>query len=294
VERRTLGWNDQSVLEAFSSMRDADSITIDPHKTGYIPYPAGAVVFKDAHVRDLMTQRAQYIASEDVQPDAQESFAPFILEGSKPGAAAAACWVAHKAIPLDSQGHGLLMKECVLNAQRLAFYLKEYHRTRENSGRLGGRDIPIVPFAFVPICLPDTNVVTFVAVPTLSLPNGNIQPVTNQLGRDLNWLNTLNKAVHQELSITVKKDRNEKVTRTFFISQTEFSHQQYSAESLEDLLELIDVNQSEYREVGLLVLRATVMNPFYRHAKEEGEDLLLEFVKHLNQVVEQKLRENWT
>lgn len=29
------------------SMRYADSITVDPHKSGYIPYPAGGLCYKD-------------------------------------------------------------------------------------------------------------------------------------------------------------------------------------------------------------------------------------------------------
>jgi len=290
AEGRTLSWNDEAVLKAFSAVRDADSITIDPHKTGYVPYPAGAVVFRDARVKELLTQRAQYIASERPDPDVQESFAPYILEGSKPGAAAAACWLAHKSIPLNSEGHGLLMKECVLNAQKLTFYLKEHHRLVGMNAAPDGRRSRTLPFGFIPVCQPDTNVVTFLAVPTLVLPNGNVQPVTNKLRKDLAWLNQLNNAVYEELSIAIKKEQNRKVTIPFFISQTDFSPQQYSPESLANLLQLIDVSESEYQNSKLIVLRATVMNPFYRHTEDRGEDLLLKFVKHLHNIVEQKIR----
>ncbi len=34
----------------------------------------------------------------------------YILEGSKPGAAAASCYLAHKTIPLDIEGHGAIIK----------------------------------------------------------------------------------------------------------------------------------------------------------------------------------------
>ena len=32
-----------------------DSITVDPHKAGYVPYPAGSLVYKDGRMRHLVT-----------------------------------------------------------------------------------------------------------------------------------------------------------------------------------------------------------------------------------------------
>lgn len=41
-----VSWSDPEVCAAFLATVDADSTTIDPHKLGYIPYPAGLVAFK--------------------------------------------------------------------------------------------------------------------------------------------------------------------------------------------------------------------------------------------------------
>lgn len=39
----------------------ADSITVDPHKAGYVPYPAGSLCYKDGRMRYLLTWTAPYI-----------------------------------------------------------------------------------------------------------------------------------------------------------------------------------------------------------------------------------------
>lgn len=37
------------------ALQHADSITVDPHKAGYIPYPAGSLVYRDGRMRYLVT-----------------------------------------------------------------------------------------------------------------------------------------------------------------------------------------------------------------------------------------------
>ena len=37
------------------ALQHADSITVDPHKAGYIPYPAGSLVYRNGRMRHLVT-----------------------------------------------------------------------------------------------------------------------------------------------------------------------------------------------------------------------------------------------
>jgi glutamate/tyrosine decarboxylase-like PLP-dependent enzyme len=53
-----LSLDTQAQLEA---MGGVDSITIDPHKAGYVPYPAGSLCYKDGRMRYLVTWTAPYI-----------------------------------------------------------------------------------------------------------------------------------------------------------------------------------------------------------------------------------------
>ena len=41
------------------------------------------------------------------------------LEGSRPGAAAAACWLAHRAVPLSQKGHGKVLAASILATREL-------------------------------------------------------------------------------------------------------------------------------------------------------------------------------
>jgi glutamate/tyrosine decarboxylase-like PLP-dependent enzyme len=140
MKQAPVAWDDPDVYGAYLAMADADSITVDPHKLGYVPYPAGMVSFRHGVVTDHVRQRAHYIhggskagAAQILdEPGPVKNVGPYILEGSKPGAAATACWLAHKTIPLDIGGHGKIVKTSLLNAQRLARYLREHrHVFRE-------------------------------------------------------------------------------------------------------------------------------------------------------------------
>lgn len=47
--------------EQIFALRYADSITVDPHKAGYIPYPAGGLCYRDDRQRYLITWTSPYI-----------------------------------------------------------------------------------------------------------------------------------------------------------------------------------------------------------------------------------------
>ena len=50
-----------SVKRQIEKYSEADSITVDPHKTGYIPYQAGGLCYKDGRMRFLVTWSTSYI-----------------------------------------------------------------------------------------------------------------------------------------------------------------------------------------------------------------------------------------
>ena len=59
-------------------IKHADSITIDPHKSGYVPYPAGALCYRDERLRFLVTWTSPYI---DFQSEGVETMGTYGLEG---------------------------------------------------------------------------------------------------------------------------------------------------------------------------------------------------------------------
>jgi glutamate/tyrosine decarboxylase-like PLP-dependent enzyme len=293
-KKMATAWDDPEVYSAFLAMRDADSITIDPHKMGYVPYPAGIIAFKNSRVRHLMTQRAQYISEdkralqEADEADSPAAVGPYVLEGSKPGAAAAGCWLAHTAIPLTHVGHGQIIKASALSARKLSIYLTHHrHMFRMIDRDISGTTaICVYPFTFVPLYEPDTNVVCFIALP-MAWQKGGLVNVDMPLER----INDLNQGIYGELSIpgSGSKPRPFGKSRlpynqSFFVSRTRLQEDQYSYRWIKDTLGRLFVSESEYKQQGLFVLRSAVMNPLYEAAEREGRDYLLEFVKHLHHV----------
>jgi glutamate/tyrosine decarboxylase-like PLP-dependent enzyme len=101
-------------IEQFQAMRRADSATIDPHKSGYIQYPAGAVLYRNKEVVNLTTFTGAYIGAAS-----DPTVGMFGLEGSKPGAAAAAVFFSHMCIRPSVSGYGRILSYALANAKQL-------------------------------------------------------------------------------------------------------------------------------------------------------------------------------
>ncbi|KAF0539817.1 PLP-dependent transferase [Gigaspora margarita] len=76
-------------------LKDCDSITVDPHKSGYVPYPAGGLCYRDQRMRYLVTWTSPVINRAN-----EESIGIYGVEGSNPGAAAVATFLSQDAIGL--------------------------------------------------------------------------------------------------------------------------------------------------------------------------------------------------
>ncbi len=86
--------------EAFSSLSQADSIVIDPHKHGLQPYGCGCVLFKDPAVGKFYQHDSPYTYFSSSELHLGE----ISLECSRPGASAVALWATQKLLPLVPDG----------------------------------------------------------------------------------------------------------------------------------------------------------------------------------------------
>ena len=103
------------VRTQYEALPRADSITVDPHKGGYVPYPAGALCYRNAAFRDAVSLRAPVVFHSQAEP----TVGVYGIEGSKPGAAAAAVWLAHRVIRPDRSGYGRILGQCMWTSKRL-------------------------------------------------------------------------------------------------------------------------------------------------------------------------------
>ncbi|KAI0948556.1 hypothetical protein AcV7_009267 [Taiwanofungus camphoratus] len=98
-------------------LKHADSITIDPHKSGYVPYPAGGLCYKDERAKFLITWTCPYI--NNGATDVVESMGTYGLEGSKPGASPVAAYISNEVIGLHKGGYGGLLGEAMFTSVKM-------------------------------------------------------------------------------------------------------------------------------------------------------------------------------
>ncbi|KAK4174666.1 pyridoxal phosphate-dependent transferase [Triangularia setosa] len=101
--------------QSLFALRYCDSITVDPHKAGYIPYPAGALTYRDGRIKSLVTWTSPYLSRGAVT-----SIGIYGVEGSKPGASAVSTWLSNQCIGLDHKGYGALLAEACFTSSRLS------------------------------------------------------------------------------------------------------------------------------------------------------------------------------
>ncbi len=226
---------DRAAAASFEALPETDSITIDPHKLGYSPYPAGAIVFRDQRIREFLTIEAPYVFHEEDEPHA--TIGKYIVEGSKPGAAAAAVWINHRVLPLDTTGYGALISNTISCARMLKDALAS-HRSAEG-------------MRLIPLNEPDLNLVTFIALPPT---------VTSH-----EELNRFNEELYKRFAI----HPNRRVfSYEFLLSKTAFDVKKY-ARGLHTRLDPMVWSMLEEGR-PLTVLRSTIMNPFTKDMIEHG------------------------
>ncbi|HEX2595374.1 MAG TPA: pyridoxal-dependent decarboxylase [Luteimonas sp.] len=248
------------VHAAFAALARTDSITVDPHKLGYLPYGAGAFVTRDHRPMALLAEQADYVFA----PGSVEGYlaryrrlGQFIPEGSKSGAAAAAVYVTHKVLPLDHAHFGLLPRQTVLAA--------EHFHARARAFAVDVSDVAhaIVPFA------PDSNLVCMALNPA-----GN---------RGVARANAFVRALHDELRCDPSQPLQ---LKQFFGSITTLRPEALGTHEMHGILRTLQLDPSTLGRSGddgddhLVILRHTLMNP-YLIDHENGISYIDLYFEHL-------------
>jgi len=232
--RRSTGtsWPEDDLVDAIVALGAADSVTMDPHKLGYVPYPAGAFLLRDRRGRDLVAVDPPYLSPATAERADDELFlGKYIFEGSKPGAAAASVWLSHKVLPLDERGYGYLIERTAIGARML--------RDALAAAELGEFSVHVLPE-------PDINIVCFV--------------VRHTGAGTLASLNAFNEAIYRRMSINAATPSPE-----YIITRTRFRTPMYDGAMAPILAALGVATVDEWKAAGsegLVVLRSTVMDPF--------------------------------
>ena len=242
-------WPSEMWVRSMEALATTDSISIDPHKLGYVPYPAGAFLLRDRRGRDLVAVDPPYLEPGGADPAGEQFLGRYSIEGSRPGAAAAATWMSHKVLPLDERGYGHLIERSVVGARRLHAALA--------AADLGGCRIALLP-------APDLNIVNFA--------------LRHPRHRTLAEVNAFNEGLYRALS-----PRPDGRAPEYYVTRTRLAAPKYDG-AIAPLLEALGLaGVDEWRAAGpegLVVLRMTVMDPFL--AEPAGAtDHVAGFLDHL-------------
>lgn len=228
----------EPVHAAFAALGASDSVTVDPHKLGYLPYGAGAFICRDNRAMPLLSEEADYVFNGPSAEDYMTRFrqlGQFIPEGSKAGASAAAVYVMHQVLPLDHASFGQLPRQTVAAAEAFR------RRAARAANELADVARLCVPFA------PDSNLVCM---------------AVNIAGnRDVERANRFVRALHDELRCDPARPLQ---VKEFFGSMTTLRPASLGRDRLAGILASLGLDAGTMGPDSdhIVILRHTLMNPY--------------------------------
>jgi len=258
-----------TVYNAFAALAEVESITVDPHKLGYIPYPAGAYVARNSGMIDFVTDKAPYAFEGHLEEQVElrvrlRNLGQYILEGSKPGASAASVHVSHKVLPLHTNAFGKLLKKGVRASE---YFYDEVYKIAE---RLKDDVIIDIPFK------PDCNLVCL-----------TFNPVKN---RSAAGLNRFVQAIYDRMRVDASRPIQ---VRSFFSSSTSLQAVDLSAVHHAKVARGLGIDAQTFcgepldpeRDASsLLLIRNTLMNPWLDF-EEDGLNYIDKYLRFLEELI---------
>ncbi len=260
----------EGTWQAFKAVSQTDSVTIDPHKLGYLPFSCGAFVSRDASVLDFICQQAAYVfdlkenSARKTPRQKLLGLGQFIMEGSKAGAAAAAANVAHKVVPLHCEGFGRVLAQSMRSCE---YFFDQINKLRERM-----KDMVTITIPFPP----DTNLICYCINPTRN--------------KSLALMNHFSRKVFSHMRI----DRGSPLqAHDFFGSFTSLVKGNVDEEQATRILGELGINPDTFvgqvkdrtREGDhIYLIRHTLMNPWLMY-EEEGENYIDKYIKFLRKAI---------
>ena len=254
------------VYSAFGALAAVDTVTVDPHKLGYLPYGAGAFVARNRGILDFVSQEAAYLfdtneGHDAVDPQHFRRLSQFALEGSKPGAVAAGVYVAHKVLPLNHAHFGRIPAHTIAASEYFYDHIDEYAETLRGIAHL------------ILVMEPDTNLVCLA-----------FNPQGNKSAAHMN-------AFARKVYANLKVDKSVPVQSKEFIgSCTTVFRKTLKEDAVRELCTRLDLDQATFvAEVtdadaqadGLFVFRHTLMNPWLMETDENGQNYIDRYLVYL-------------
>lgn len=294
------------VKKQYLLLQETDAITIDPHKSGYVPYPAGGLCYRNSAMRNLVSFTAPVVYHGGVDP----TVGVYGVEGSKPGAAAAAVYLSHRVIRPDTTGYGKLSGDCFFNSKRLYAAL-----VCLNIEQLPFFFVPLVPIPAVQNGASETEIqqqYQYIKDRIVNKTNqelladqeafdlfkelGGDQTIITYMfnyyetdgskNTDLNKVNALNDLVYKTFSFSDLPGELEHKPE-LVVTSSSFTRSNYGDVLLDDLRGRLGVTNLQDEKINFII--STMMNPFLTNTVSGSflPTIIEIFTRNLTQLVAQ-------
>lgn len=269
--------NERTITQ-IKNIRHSDAVIIDPHKCGYIQYPAGAILYRNGDLKNLTLASASYIGG-DIPP-----IGICGIEGSRPGAAAASVFTAHRCINPSVAGYGKILSNSLFNTKKFYVhmllmesdlfvttplnrlpseitdpsdgdrvydeidFIKQHIWKKTNVEIMENREAMML---FKQLG-PDQNIVDYGF--NFYNPDGN-------LNTDVYAFNKFNEAIYKEFSVEYDNGPEPVQKYPFIVSRTMFKTEEYGHDFVSQFARRNGLDPSTVPEEGIFCFRSTVMDP---------------------------------
>jgi glutamate/tyrosine decarboxylase-like PLP-dependent enzyme len=265
-----------AVRKQYEALPLADSIAVDPHKLGFLPYPSGAICYRNSALRDLTKFSAPYLGSvvpqaiRQVDDRTDQFMGVFGVEGSKSGGAAAGVFLAHSLLRPSRSGYGRLSGKALYASKRVFAALASLNEQSKLFGVAAAGTYPpdeanyrrLVSLADLPDgalsdddrrlleeCGPDLNLLLYLF---------NFRLDEKSWNQDLVWMNVFNLLIYGQLDL--QPEAQEK--RELIVAQTIFSGRE-GTDFIKGMLGRLKVNADDLgSKTELFAMRSAEWNPW--------------------------------
>lgn len=301
----------EHVRNQYAVLGQVDSITTDPHKSGYIPYPAGSLCYRNKQMIYLVAHEAPVVFHGGEAP----TVGVYGIEGSKPGAAAVGVTLSHATVPPDMRGYGRILGRCIFNSKRFYAALATLAKPDD--------DFIVIPFNRLPaekdpdatpqtiedqrqliretFLTPDND-----ALVALLKGDEDLMKLFTELGPDLTvmsysfnfkikrkgklvlndnllQMNAFNNAMFHKLSVEEPGPAGSVPEANMFVTASAYAPGPYGEDFMDHYAARAGVTADEATPIDFLI--STMQNPFVTHTKDGN------FIPTLMDVMRETIRE---
>lgn len=249
------------VWEAYRDMKLADSITVDPHKLGYVPYTAGGIILRDKRMLRFVSHNAMYLFEDNADGGLSTNLGSVTLEGTRSGAAVAGVWAAHNMVPLNNTGYGQIIKNSIANTWH---FIRDISSLSEFT--IAGRKV----LCRLLVPNPDLNIVNM---------------AFNYEGNSsLHEMNRFNEMIYRGFSYTGNGYRG----TNLILSKTKLEREQYGNSIPKKVIRSLGIPEEEWDRAErkeVFVLRSVIMHPWAPKVDTNGFRAAEEIKKVIGKVI---------